>query len=155
MLSISNNPTRVDLSRDVLFELNTPQEALEIVRQMDAHCWEPLDGAISLLSETAMSLSEGEPARAVFVDQRDRLRALRCWLRTQRSVAAWIAGVPGYLGAEDEATRVERRQLLREMIAQEIENTRDLLELWETSSVNFMAVSTQGENAYYYGQNLV
>ena len=154
MLSIPNNPTRVDLSRDVLFDLNTPEEALEILRQMDAHVWEPLDGAIRVLSETLASLSDDEPARAVFVDQRDRLRGLRCWLRTQRTVAAWIAGVPGYLKAEDETTKMERRQLLREMVVQEIENTHDLLELWETSSVHFMAVSSAGENTFMYGENL-
>ena len=154
MLSVPNNPTRVDLSRDVLFDLNTPEEALEIVRQLDAQVWEPLDGAIRVLSETASSLSEEDPAREVFVDQRDRLRGLRCWLRTQRSVAAWIAGVPGYLQAEDEATKLELRQLLREMVIQEIENTRDLLELWETSSVEFMVVSTEGENVFMYGENL-
>jgi len=89
----------------------------------------------------------------VFVDQRDRLRALRCWLRTQRSTAAWIAGVPGYLKAQDETVRTERRQLLREMVEQEIENTRDFLELWETSSVHFMVVSTEGENTFMYGEN--
>ena len=154
MLSVPNNPTLVDLSRDILFDLNTPEEALGIVRQMDAHVWEPLDGAIRVLSETASSLSEEDPAREVFVDQRDRLRGLRCWLRTQRSVAAWIAGVPGYLQAEDEATKLELRQLLREMVIQEIENTRDLLELWETSSVEFMVVSTEGENTFMYGENL-
>jgi hypothetical protein len=154
MLSIPNNPTRVDLSRDVLFDLNTPEEALEILRQMDAHVWEPLDEAIRVLSETLASLPDDEPARAVFADQRDRLRALRCWLRTQRSVAAWIAAVPGYLKVKDETVKMERRQLLREMVAQEIENSRDLLELWETSSVHFMAVSSEGENTFMYGRNL-
>ena len=154
MLSTPNNPTLVDLSRDILFDLNTPEEALGIVRRMDAAVWGPLDEAIRILSETAASISEEESPREVFVDQRDRLRALRCWLRTQRSTAAWIAGVPGYLEAQDEATRAERRQLLREMVGQEIENTRDLLELWETSSVHFMAVSTEGENTFMYGEDL-
>jgi len=153
MLSVPNNPTRVDLSRDILFDLNSPEEALEIVRAMDACVWEPLDGAIRILSETAASIPQEEPAREVFVDQRDRLRALRCWLRTQRSTAAWIAGVPGYLKAQDETVRTERRQLLREMVEQEIENTRDFLELWETSSVHFMVVSTEGENTFMYGEN--
>ena len=154
MLSVPNNPTLIDLSKDILFDLNTPEEALEIVHQMDAHVWAPLNEAIQILSETATSLSEEDPARAVFVDQRDRLRALRCWLRTQRSTATWIAGVPGYLEASDETTRMERHQLLREMVEQEIENTRDLLDLWETSTVHYMAVSTEGENTFMYGENL-
>jgi hypothetical protein len=61
--------------------------------------------------------------------------------------------VPGYLEAEDKGTRTQRRQLVRDMIAQEIENTRDLLELWESSSVHFMAVSSAGETTFMYGEN--
>jgi hypothetical protein len=154
MLSTWNNPTRVDLSRDVMFLLNTPDEALAIVRQMDAHCWAPLDDAIRSLTETVAALSASHPARPVFVDQRDRLRALRCYLRTQRNVAAWIAGVPGYLQAADEDTRTERRHLLQDMIDDEIKNTEDLVKLWETSPVTFMATSIQGENPYFYADNL-
>jgi len=36
---------------------------------------------------------------------------------------------------------------------QEIENTRDLLELWETTTVEFMAVSAIGETTLIYGEN--
>jgi len=154
MLAVPNNPTRVDLSLDILFDLITPDEALAILQQMDAHVWAPLDGAIEVLAGTAASLAEDDPARAVFVDQRDRLRGLRCWLRTQRSVAAWIAGVCGYLRAEDDATKAERRALLPEMVRQEIDNTRDLLELWETSRTEFMTVSSKGENTFVYGEDL-
>lgn len=151
MLAVPNNPTRVDLSCDILFDLNSPDEALAILQQMDAHVWPPLDGAIQILGDAAASLAEDDPARAVFVDQHDRLRALRCWLRTQRCVAAWIAGVCGSLRAEDEATRAERRALLPDMVRQEIANTRDLLELWETSTTEFMIVSREGENTFVYG----
>mgnify|MGYP000341888769 CR=1 FL=1 len=35
----------------------------------------------------------------------------------------------------------------------EMANTRDLLELWKTSSVQFMTVSSIGENTYMYGEN--
>jgi len=40
------------------------------------------------------------------------------------------------------------------MMTKEIENVKDLLELWETSRVDFMVVSKTGETGYIYGENL-
>jgi len=154
MLTTPHNPTRVDLMKDVLFELTTPDRCLKAVERMDTHLWPPLDQAIGLLTTAIGELPEESATRAVFFDQRERLRALRCWFRTQRNVAAWIAGVHGYLEAKDENTKRARRELLRDMIHQEIENTRELLELWETTPVEFMAVSSVGETTFIYGENI-
>ena len=153
MLSVPNNPTRVDLSVDILFKLNTPEEARAILEQMDGHVFAPLDQAVDGLSEAISALDEGAEGRPVLVDQVDRIRALRCWLRTQRCVAAWIAGVCGYMEAEDDPTRAECRALLPDMVTQEIANTRDLLELWENSTTEFMTVSSEDENTFTYGEN--
>jgi len=152
-LSTPHNLNRVDLMRDVLFDLTTPQRCLDAIKRMDDHLWSPLNQAIELLTSTIASLPSDSKAREVFYDQRERLRALRCWFRTQRSVAAWIAGVHGYLEAKDDGTRRACQELLREMMQQEIENTRDLLELWETTTVEFMAVSAIGETTLIYGEN--
>lgn len=153
MLSVPNNPTRIDLSVDILFELNTPDEALAILRQMDGHVWAPLVGAIESLTRTVAELSAEAEGRAVLVDQLDRIRALRCWLETQRCVAAWIAGVRGYMEAEDEAGRARCRALLPDMVEREIANTRELLDLWENSTTEFMTVSAADENTFTYGEN--
>ena len=40
------------------------------------------------------------------------------------------------------------------MMTEDIQNTQDLLELWESSRVNFMVVSKSGETSYIYGDNL-
>jgi hypothetical protein len=143
----------VDLKRDVLFDLTTPQRCLDAIKRIDEGVWGPLDQAIEILNATLASVGSDSKAHQVFYDQRERLRALRCWFRTMRSVSAWIAGVHGYLEAEDDATRRSCQETLRVMMRQEIENTRDLLKLWETTSVEFMSVSAIGETLLIYGEN--
>jgi hypothetical protein len=39
------------------------------------------------------------------------------------------------------------------MVLQDKENTKELLELWETSPVEFMIVSEVGETTLIYGEN--
>lgn len=40
------------------------------------------------------------------------------------------------------------------MMTRDLQNTKDLLELWHTSTVNFMVVSKTGETSFIYGDNL-
>ena len=153
MCTTPHNPNNVDLARDVLFQLATVQSAQEAMERMDAHVWAPLDRAIALLSdvreEAASSLGPGN----VVDDQLVRFRALRCWLTTQRSVAAWIAGVGGYMEATTDEERSRARTLVREMMEEELENSRRLLDLLD-SGVDFMATTDQGETPLIYGENL-
>ncbi len=153
LLSPPHNPNRVDLRWDVLFDLATPEHCLKAVQRMDENLAAPMDAAVNTLQEALASMSDDDPARPVFVDQADRLRALRCWFRTQRSVAAWIAGVHGYLESTDPGTKAERRRLVRDMVLAEIDNTRDLLDLWETSQTEFMIISGVGETSFVHGEN--
>jgi len=153
MCTTPHNPNNVDLSRDVLFQLATVPGAERVVEAMDAHVWAPLDGAIALLAgsleEARQALGDGN----VILDQWVRLRALRCWLMTQRNVAAWIAGVCGYLAAESDEERRRTRSLVRDLMEREEENSRDLLALLD-ERVPFMATTDQGENPLIHGENL-
>jgi hypothetical protein len=143
MCTTPHNPNNVDLSRDVLFQLTTPEKSRVDLKRFE-QVWPPLDRAIAKLEN-----NEG----AVFHDQLVRLRALRCWLMTQRNVAAWIAGVHGYMEAATEEERQVCRKLLQDMTEMEIDNTRRLEDLLD-SGVEFMAATDQGENPLIHGRNL-
>jgi hypothetical protein len=148
IVSTPNNPSMVDLGKDVLFDLISKEYGEKYVERLDANVWQPLDAAIAL----ADNRSTG--GLSVFIDQRDRLRGLRCWIGTLRSTAAWVAGVYGYLEAKDTATKERCRALLKKMIADEIQLAKELLHLWETSPIHWMVVSQVGETSYIYGENL-
>jgi hypothetical protein len=154
MLSTFNNPTLVDLAADALWKLVPTADAERIMKQFDQSIWPPLDGAIVLLEKKLSEISTDEATYVVFSDQRDRLLGLRCHFRTLRNTAAWIAGVHGYLEANDQQTKQEKRQLVHDMVLDEIQNTKDLLKLWENSTVDFIPVSTIGETMVIYGENL-
>jgi hypothetical protein len=147
-----NNPNLVDLGTDILWTLMTTEQADAAVAQADAKTWAPLDEAIKALDE-AVKETDGSP-RAVFVDQLDRMRALRCYFRTLRNTAAWVAGVHGYLEARDPAGREKRRAMVRAMVDDEIRNAKDLAALFRSSKTPFMPVDPTGETFNMYGANL-
>jgi hypothetical protein len=147
-----NNPNLVDLGTDILWTLMTTEQADAAVALADRATWRPLDEAIGAMRE-AVEETEGS-ARAVFVDQLDRLRALRCYFRTLRNTAAWVAGVHGYIEAKDAAERARRREAVRAMVDDEIANARDLAALFESSATRFMPVDPTGETFNMYGRNL-
>jgi hypothetical protein len=153
MCTTPHNPNNVDLSRDVLFQLTTVPESRVALERTDANLWEPLDAALALLDgardEAAVTLGAGN----VIEDQFVRLSALRCWFMTQRNVAAWVAGVCGYMEAATDSERRECRALVDEMMASELENSGRLLTLLD-SDVEFMATTDRGETPLMYGRNL-
>ncbi len=153
MISPPHNPALVDLMRDVLFELSTPEKCLKAVERMDRSMWDLINKALRIYIETLHQFSENDPAYQVFSDQLDRLRALKCWFRTHRNVAAWIAGVHGYLESSDEKIKASRRQMVKEMVLDEIENTKELLALWESSKIDFMVISNYAETPLIHGPN--
>jgi hypothetical protein len=120
---------------------------------MDNDLFPAMDKALRLLSGMLANAGEG-PAKACVQDQYDRMRALRSWYRTQRNVTAWVAGVHTYLESKDHKTRKQCRRLLHDMVLDEIENTKDLLDLWETSTTNWMIVSDVGETTFIYYHNI-
>lgn len=144
-----NNPNLVDLGTDILWTLLTREQADAAVGQADRATWTKLDEAIGILRQAA----EGG-GRAVFVDQIDRLRALRCYFRTLRNTAAWVAGVHGYLEAEDAAEKDRRRAMVKAMVDDEIANAKDLAALFGSSRTRFMPIDPSGETFNMYGPNL-
>ena len=80
--------------------------------------------AQSLLRDMQQRASD-DKSRDCVRDQYDRMRALKCWYKTQRNVTAWVAGVHGYLESTDLKVRQECRALLKKMVLDEIENTKD------------------------------
>lgn len=153
MISPPHNPAMVDLMKDVLFDLTDPNRCLLAMQRMDQNMWKLMDHALAIYHQALGTMSTDEPAYRLFVDQRDRLVALRCWFRTHRNIAAWIAGVHGYLDNADAKTKQSRKQLVRDAVRDEIENTRELLKLWESSSVDFMVISEIGETPLIHGEN--
>jgi hypothetical protein len=154
ILATHHNPTRFDLSRDVLFDIMPPDVAHKAVARIDRNALPRLTEALAVLEVHHHLLEAGDdPAAAVFRDQIDRLTALSCWMTTRRNVSAWIAGVRGFMETRDRAIRAACRELLAEMIPLEIENARALLKLWNESETEFMAVSGVGETTFILGEN--
>ncbi|MFQ5772759.1 MAG: hypothetical protein ACE5HX_19645, partial [bacterium] len=63
------------------------------------------------------------------------------------------AGVFAYLNTHDVTAKKKWRGYLDEMIDKEIKNANELLELWQTSDVEFMVISDRGETSFIYGEN--
>ena len=148
-----HNPNNVDLSRDVLFQLTTPEKSRLNMERIDQNVWEPLDTAIRILEEINGEAAKELGEQNVIKDQLIRLKALHCWIMTQRNVAAWITGVYSYLNTSDDAEKASAKELLKDMIGKEIENTEQLAEILD-SGVEFMSMTDKGETPLIYGSNL-
>jgi hypothetical protein len=72
---------------------------------------------------------------------------------THRNVAAWIAGVYGWLETTDVEEKARWRVVLDDMIAKEIANSRELMALID-SGIEFMATAGEGESPLMHGRNL-
>jgi hypothetical protein len=155
MCTSVHNPNRVDLAKDVLFELITKDYAHQAFDRIDENVRPPLDAAIELFGKKAQEASRNGEARTkkVFEDQYFRARALRCLFITLRNTAVWIYAVHEYLDSGDPEKKAGCRNLLDDMIQREIQNCRELIELWETAPLEWMIVSGSEETAFIYGPN--
>jgi hypothetical protein len=153
MCTTPHNPNNVDLSRDVLFRLTTAEKSRVDVERIDRGVWAPLDRAIARLESAAPKAEATLGARNVIADQTARLQALRCWLMTQRNVAAWVAGVYGWMEASSAARKQRYRAMLDDMIEKEIANSEALMRLAD-AGVEFMATTDKGETPLMHGRNL-
>ncbi len=152
MVTVCNNPMNVDLGKDVLFELFGQEDGQMMADGFDENVLPRLRASIAEQEKHLAGL-EGS-ARAVFQDLYDRTRALLCWTTTMRNITAWVAGVHGYLETDNEADKKRFSSYIQDMIDLDVENTRNLLDLWENADTEFMMVSEQGQTAYIYGENL-
>ena len=152
LLATTHNRTRVDFRFDVGFDLCEPERAWLAVKHMREDLFPRMERAVAL-AQSLVERASNDHARACARDQYDRTRALLYWYRTQRAVTAWVAGVHTYLTTEDPAKKKECRELLRTMVLDDIQNTKDLLHLWESSSTNWIMISDVGETTFIYYKN--
>jgi len=132
MCTSIHNPNRVDLARDVLFELITKDYAQKAFKRIDDHVWAPLESAVELfrLKMEEAAQSGDERAEQVFEDQFFRARALRCLYETLRNTAVWVYAVHEYLDSAEHSIKENCRGLLTDMSRREIQNCRKLIQLW-------------------------
>ena len=155
MCTSRHNPNRVDLARDVLFELLPTGYAGRAFRLIDRNVMKPVSEAVDLLDglrKACRRAGESGPA-AVFEDQWVRARALRCLDTTLRNTAAWVFAVHTYLESPGRGKRAACRALLRQVADSEVRNTRDLLDLWRNAPVEWLIVSGRGETPFLHGPN--
>ena len=153
-MAIFNNPHRIDFGADVLWEIINIEQGDQIVNQFDSKSNPALEKAIKLSENVVKEINGNNQAERVFIDLRDRLLGLQCYYRTLRNIGAWVAGVHGYLQANDETEKQQRLNMVREMMTNELENSKNLLELWQRTKINFVPVAQFGETWHSYGENL-
>jgi hypothetical protein len=146
MCTIPHNPNNVDLSKDVLFTLTTPERSREDALRIDGNVQPKLDEAIRLLRTAGGS-------SPVIADQTIRLRALRCWMTTQRNIAVWVDSAYGFLNATEPADKLRFKSAMQAMMRTEIANSEELIRLLD-SGITFIALTDQGETPLMYGINL-
>lgn len=154
MITVFNNPHNIDFGADALWQMISPEQGDQMVADFDSTVWGLLDEAITKTKEALTNIPENEPAKEVFTELRDRLIAYRCYCMTLRNIGAWVAGVHGYIGAKDANDKSKRLEMVRDMVAKELSNTKELLTLWENSTVDFMPIYQPGENMHHFGENL-
>lgn len=153
LVATFNNPNRVDLNNNMMWNFLTVAEAEEKKEAIDAATLKPLSDAIHKAEGVLRLLNAGASAQGVFQDQYDRLVALRCFYGTLHNIVAWIEGVHGFLQAASAQQKEEYRVKVREVVTGELKNAQALLTLWRASSTDFMPISARGETAHCYGGN--
>jgi hypothetical protein len=151
MCSSMHNPNRVDLGRDVLFELISPEYAEKAAERIREHVLPRLKRILSRLKPPTGAERKIPDA---LTDLFWRIRAFRCWAELLRNTAVWIHAVNVYLDAKSDADRELARKQLDEMMDREIENTREWLEIWEYAPVEWMIITGDKETPFIYGGNL-
>jgi hypothetical protein len=153
LLATFNNPARVDLNNDMMWNFLTVDQAGSLRRRVDEHVLPPLAKAIGLCSPLPDGEDRAGGAVPVFADLCDRLVAAQCYYTTMRNTVAWTEAVHGYVQASSAADRVRFRTLCEDMVAHELANARTLLALWNSSAITFMPISALGESLHIYGEN--
>jgi len=153
LLATFNNPTRIDLNNDMMWNFLTVGEAGEKKRAIDQSVIPPLNQAVARSSALLQQTGEADTARKVFLDLHDRLCAARCYYRTMRNSVAWTESVHGYMEAKSQTEKQKFRGMCRDMVVNELDNAQNLLKLWEESHVDWMPITTGEESLHIYAAN--
>lgn len=148
MCTTPHNPNNVDLGRDVLFTLINDEKAAKDVLRIDENVWKYIDEAIEILESV-----DSEETPEIIHDQLIRIKALRCWIMTNRNVAAWVSAVHGYMSADNELKKENCIASLKSSMELEIENSVSLIELLD-DDIEIMAITDKGETPLMHGTNL-
>jgi hypothetical protein len=148
-----NNPARIDLNNDMMWNFKTVQEAGERKKQVDTHVLPPLESALRILKEMSRNGASSRHVHQVVRDLHDRLVAYSCYCTTMRNTMAWTESVHGYLQSTTDGDRGRYRAMCVDMVDAELFNARRLLALWRETEVMFMPVSVLGESMHIYGKN--
>jgi len=156
MCTSIHNPNRIDLAKDVLFELISPEYAGEAVQKIDSKVWASLGSAEAVFKQKAEEYKRSGESEAaeVFLDQYYRIWALRCLFTTLRNTADWIFSVHTYLNSDDVEVRGQCLLALKKLIESEIDNSKNLLELWEKAACEWMIISGSEETPFIYKDNV-
>jgi hypothetical protein len=153
-----HNPGLNDLGKDVLFDLITRESGAKMAADMDRELLPRVRSLVGSLDVKLAGSGHASTAFAVFADLRDRVRGYLHWATTLRNVCSWCENVHGYLAAtaaNDPTAQSQCERTLQTAIDLELENTRDLITLIETTTTEFMVVSGVAENTFFYGENFV
>jgi hypothetical protein len=153
LLATFNNPARVDLNNDMMWNFLTVREAGEKKQAIDTMVVPPINEALEHVIRLLQTLDRSDSSRKVFIDVRDRLRAARCFFVTMRNSVAWTESVHGFMESQADEQRSYYRALCRSMVSSELENARNLLKLWNERTVDWMPVSATSESLHIYGEN--
>jgi hypothetical protein len=153
LLATFNNPARIDLNADMLWTYLSVEGAADRKTRIDANVLPPLARALRAVDDVCRMLTANQRAREVFDDLRDRLLAGRAYLTTMRNSMAWTEAVHGYMKGKTQLAKDHYRSLCGSMIDSELQNTRELLLLWQRSTRDVIPISASGETLHIYGDN--
>jgi hypothetical protein len=148
-----NNPSLGDLGKDVLFDLMTRESAAKMGGDMDRELLPRVRALVKKL-DALVAASSGE-INAVFSDLRDRVRAYQYWATALRNVCAWCDCVYSYLASTRQPAKRAHEKRLQAVIDLDLQNTRALIDLLETTQAEVLVVSGVADNTFFYGENLV
>jgi hypothetical protein len=152
LLAPPHNRCRIDFRYDVGFDLIEPETAMKHLDLIDQNVLPKAEEAVAAARRLLEKAGDGKE-KQVAQDLYDRIFAVKCWYRNQRNVTAWIAGVHTYLETRDEGMKKKCRQILHDMVLDEIQNARDLLSHWENARTQWMILSDVGETTFIYYTN--
>ncbi len=138
LLATFNNPARVDLNNDMMWNFHTVESARERKVRIDLEVLPPIIEAIDLCAGFLQDAPQ-MPGATVMRDLHDRLVAACCYFTTMRNTMAWTESVHGYMQAVDPPAKAAFRELSLSMVENELGNARRLLHLWRTSTCSFHA----------------
>ncbi len=153
LLATFNNPARIDLNNDMMWNFLTVEEAAHKKSIFDEQVIPPLTTALEKCRGHLEATSSAVFEHRVFKDLCDRLGAYRCFCITMRNTMAWTEAVHGYVDARTEDVRERCRGLTRSMVESEIENTKSLLAIWNEGGTEVIPISRVGETLHIYGEN--